>query len=169
MAHASQHEVLQRLMKQICRYLISLGATGNDAEDITQDALIKVLSYIDAVSESETEFRAITFKTALHRYYDLCRKQRRNVTVMLDERLMAALHQNISSAETMALVNEQSSAVQKALETLPTSKKHLLLMKYHLGMSYEEMAALIGTSVSTVKTSLYRARNQFKMLIWEDE
>jgi len=167
MAHASQHEVLQRLMKQIGRYLISLGATGNDAEDITQDALIKVLSYIDAVSE--TEFRAITFKTALHRYYDLCRKQRRNVTVMLDEQLLAALHQNVDSAETMALVNEQSSAVQKALETLPTSKKHLLLMKYHLGMSYEEMAALIGTSVSTVKTSLYRARNQFKMLIWEDE
>lgn len=167
MGHDSQQQILQLLMNQIRRYLRSLGATEQDAEDITQDTLIKVLLYIDAVPE--TEFRAIAFKSALNRYYDHCRKKNRNVTVMLDERVLTTLKQYVSSAENAVLAQEKSNEVQQALETLPTTKKHLLLMKYEMGLSYEEIASLIGTSVSTVKTTLYRARNQLKMLIQEDE
>lgn len=134
MAYVSQQNTLQLLMNQIQRYLKSVGATEQDAEDMTQDTMIKVLSYIDVVPE--TEFRAIAFKAALHRYYDHCRKKKRNVTVILDEQVVATLTQYISSAEDAVLSQERSNEIQKALDTLPTTKKHLLLMKYQLGMSY---------------------------------
>lgn len=166
MAHV-QTQVLLALMRQVNRYLLSLGATRQDAEDVTQEALIKVLSYIDVVAESE--FRAIAFKIGLNRYYDLCRKQRRNVTITLDERVLAALTQHVPSAESTAMANERWNELQRVLNTLPVTKKHLLFMKYDLGMTYEEIATLTGTSLAAVKTNLYRARNQFKTLMLEEE
>lgn len=83
--------------------------------------------------------------------------------------MLAALTQQVPSAERTAMANERWNELQRVLNTLPVTKKHLLFMKYDLGMTYEEIAALTGTSLATVKTNLYRARNQFKTLLLEEE
>lgn len=71
------HQILQPKMLEIQKYLIRLGASAADAEDIVQDTVYKALLYIDAIDEHK--FSAWLYKVAINRYYDLCRRSKRIV------------------------------------------------------------------------------------------
>lgn len=50
------------------------------------------------------------------------------------------------------------------LETMNPDYKNILLLKYDYELSYKEISSLLDMKEETIKTNLYRARNQFKAL-----
>ena len=53
---------------------------------------------------------------------------------------------------------EQLAQVERALETLSPEKREAFLLKHVEGMSYEEMAAVTGERIPTLKMRVHRAR-----------
>ncbi|WP_082198103.1 sigma factor [Bacillus sp. FJAT-26390] len=62
-------------MKHLQRYLIRMGASQADAEDIVQDTVYKALLYLDSIVPDK--FPAWLYRVALNRYCDMSRKHKR--------------------------------------------------------------------------------------------
>jgi len=54
--------------------------------------------------------------------------------------------------------NEQVALVERALAALPAEKREAFVLKHVEGMSYEEMAAVTGARIPTLKMRVHRAR-----------
>lgn len=52
---------------------------------------------------------------------------------------------------------EAEMIFQKALLTLPTQQRIAFNMRYYDGMSYEEIAAITGKNIGTLKTNYHYA------------
>ena len=143
-------------ISQIYRYLLKHGANKQDAEDIVQDTVYKYLLNIDVVKASKA--KSWMYRVAINQYYDLHRKQKRTVRIiekMIDEEVESEL------PEQLLLAKERRHHVHTILRQLPIGYRELLLLKYDLEMKYTEIAEVVDRSVSSVKTSLHRARKQF--------
>lgn len=146
----------------IYKYLIKMGASKEDAEDIIQDTICKGIENIDALEEGKVS--AWLFKVAINGYYNLYNKKKRT-NINLDEGILSELYSD-KSVEGDILSTEFKEKVQKVLDSLKESYRSLLILKYFLELSYKEIGDLLDLNESTVKTYLYRARNKFRE-VWE--
>lgn len=64
---------------------------------------------------------------------------------------------------------EQMEQVERALETLTPEKREAFLLKHVDGLSYEEMAAVTGERVPTLKMRVHRAREALLEALEEEE
>ena len=81
----------------------------------------------------------------------------------LDEPLAPhpALHSdNSKGPEAQFLAQEREDLVQSLLNELPADYRQAVVLRYWYDMSYEEISELQETSVSAVKSRLFRARRQ---------
>ncbi|GGG04251.1 DNA-directed RNA polymerase sigma-70 factor [Paenibacillus albidus] len=156
------HQLLQPKMLEIRKYLIRLGAPAADAEDIVQDAVYKALLYMESIDERK--FSAWLYKVAINRYYDLCRRRKR-IVIPLDEVEVA----DMDLPEDHLLQQEKKEDIERVLGELLPLHKQLLIMKYELELSYQEIAELLGIKTDTVKSALFRARKQFQNKYRGDE
>lgn len=67
----------------------------------------------------------------------------------------------MAPAEEIALRNEEIRLVQSALDSLQDRDKTCLLLRYS-GMSYADIAGVLGIKPSSVGTTLARAQAKFK-------
>lgn len=146
----------------VFKYLIKIGATKEDAEDVVQEAIIKTIECLSTIRHDN--LRAWLFKVALNRYYTLYNKQKR--TTLIGDNEIEKLKIALDDAEQHYLQKEQNAKINEALQGLQPAFQQLLLMKYDMELSYKEIAAILAVSESHVKTYLQRARKAFKKQ-WE--
>jgi RNA polymerase sigma-70 factor (ECF subfamily) len=58
------------------------------------------------------------------------------------------------------LMSEQQDMVQQLLAQLPEDYRQAVVLRYWYDMSYEEIAEVMETTVSAIKSRLFRARRQ---------
>ena len=138
-------------------YLIKRGCNQEDAEDITQDTFYKAIKYIDGIDISKIS--AWLFRVAINSYYDLCRTKKRHVQVIIDEEIFKS---DNNLCEDYIIDLERKGDVLKILNSLNNTQKNLLILKYNMDLSYKEISNVLDINESTVKTYLFRAREQFK-------
>ena len=76
----------------VFKYLLKIGATKEDAEDVVQEAIMKTIECLQQIKANK--LRAWLFKVALHRYYTLYNKQKTQ-TIFTDselEQFKSAIH-----------------------------------------------------------------------------
>eukprot|EP00831_Metopus_contortus_P019869 TRINITY_DN18664_c0_g1_i1.p1 TRINITY_DN18664_c0_g1~~TRINITY_DN18664_c0_g1_i1.p1 ORF type:complete len:187 (+),score=34.94 TRINITY_DN18664_c0_g1_i1:196-756(+) len=156
------NEIFQEKMKLIYKYLIKLGCNKDNAEDIVQDTFYKALKYIDGIQADKIS--AWLFKVAINKYYDLCRKNNRYIYLNIDEKIFKESLTDSKLVEDFILNIERKEEILEILNSISDIYKNLLLFKYDMGLSYKEISELLGINENTVKTYLFRARQQFKKL-----
>jgi RNA polymerase sigma-70 factor (ECF subfamily) len=155
---------LQEKTGIIFKYLLKIGASARDAEDIVQEALYKFLLYIDSVDP--TKAYSWLFRVSINQYYDLCRKQKKEMHASFDN--LEFVDESFLP-EDFIQQNEMKKEIQVVLDQLPTLQKQLLLLKYEMELSYAEMAELLDLNTGTIKTYLFRARKTFKELYRKEQ
>jgi len=159
-------EIFKDKMNLIHRYLIKLGCSKENADDIVQDTFYKALRYIDGIQSDKLS--AWLFKVAINKYYDLCRKNKRHIHVSIDEEILKDGLGTNNIIEDFILDIERKKDILNVLNSLSEVHKNLLLLKYHMDLSYKEIAELLDIKENTVKTYLFRARENFKK-VWREE
>lgn len=149
------YELLQPKLNEIRKYLIRLGASPSDAEDLVQEAVYKAFLYIDSIDDDK--FSAWLYKVAINQYYDLCRRKKW-ITVPIDTMDIP----DSELPEDSLLLQEKKEEVEAVLSQLIPLHKQLLIMKYEMELPYKEIAKLLGMRMEHVKAALYQARQQFK-------
>ncbi|MES5844552.1 MULTISPECIES: sigma-70 family RNA polymerase sigma factor [unclassified Bacillus cereus group] len=152
MSHDTFESLLIEKSKAVFGYLIKIGANRKEAEDIVQDTLYKALLLMEEIPlEHLTPW---LFRVAINQHRDLQNPIAIESVVLIGQK----------SLDEVLLTSELQGEVQEILETMTEEYRHILLLKYEYELSYKEIAILLNMKEETVKTSLYRARNQFKKL-----
>ena len=66
------------------------------------------------------------------------------------------------SPEDLLLSRERSRQITEALQSLPENQRMALILKRYEGLSYEEIARILGCSVSAVESLLVRAKKNLQ-------
>lgn len=157
MGDSLMDQKLYEYLKIVKSYLMKMGASREDAEDIVQDTAYKFILYIDSISHKNVE--SWLFRVAVNGYYDLYRKRSRRQAISLkfDFRQLFEEH----TPEEAILQNEVKQGVDAVLKKLKPKHQQFLLLKYSLDLSIREIAELHEMKEDSVKTTLYRARKEF--------
>jgi RNA polymerase sigma-70 factor (ECF subfamily) len=128
-----------------------------DAEDVAQEALLRAYRNFHRLRD-RNRFRGwlvrIAFRLALDQLRSSKRREQRDTLWSLPE------HQPRPAAEDLAASNEFQSHLDHALEELPEKLRLVLLLAAMEGHTLNEIAAMIGVPVGTVKSRIFLARKQ---------
>ncbi|HHW39367.1 MAG TPA: RNA polymerase sigma factor [Bacillales bacterium] len=157
-------QILLEHARIVFKYLIKIGATREDAEDITQETIMKTIECLGQIEPEK--MRAWMFKVAIHRYYSLHNKNKS--VVKLNEEDLERLLPVFEHVESNILTKEQASELEEVLHGLQPTFQQLLILKYYMELSYKEISEILDVKETHVKTYLQRARKSFKK-IWEEK
>ena len=144
-------------LKIVKNYLMKMGASKEDAEDIVQDTAYKFILYIDSISHKNVE--GWLFRVAVNGYYDLYRKRSRRQAIALKFNFQQLFEE--FTPEEAVLQNERKQNVDDVLKKLKPKHQQLLLLKYSLDLAIRDIGELYEMREDSVKTTLYRARKEF--------
>jgi len=141
-------------------YSIALRYSGNStaAMDIAQDTFVKLLSNIGQF-RGDSSFESWLYRLVVNSCLDYHRKRRRFLP-LLEEGLEEALDVFRAPRESALhdlLREEQEERVQQIVAQLPEEQRIVVVLRYTDGLSYEEIADLLGCRRGTVASRLNRA------------
>jgi RNA polymerase sigma-70 factor (ECF subfamily) len=136
----------------IVRYLTRLTGSEETAEDLTQETFLKALRHQKQLTNLEAAGSWL-FRIATNTTYDHFRHHRRHRTTPL-----TAHHADTLIAEPRGLPVEDRELLRAMIAGLPASYRLPLLLRAYAGYQVEDIAALLGLKVGTVKSRLHRAR-----------
>ena len=70
--------------------------------------------------------------------------------------------ENDQDTESSVLNKEMNQEISITLENMKEVHSQLLVLKYELELSYNEISLLLGMKKETVRTYLFRARKEFQ-------
>jgi RNA polymerase sigma-70 factor (ECF subfamily) len=137
----------------------------NEAEDAAQEAFLRVYRHLDRY-DAERPFKTWLLSVASNYCIDRLRR-RRLVWLSLDEPLPPhpALTSHAPDPEEMAMCGERSAQVQRLLAKLSPDNRLVVILRYWYGYSYAEIAEVLQTTESAVKSRLFRARRALAEMI----
>ncbi len=142
-----------------------LGDAG-EAEDATQEAFLRAFLNLRRY-DTKRSFKTWLMSIASNHCIDRWRKRRMQLVSLDDEPIAAALALSSSDPlpEQAALNAEQSELLQGLLMKLDESYRLPLVLRYWYDYSYAEIAQLMNTTESAIKSRLFRARRTLANLI----
>ncbi len=155
------NQLVARYQKEV--YNLSLRMLGNAqaAEDAIQDAFLSAFQGIAKFRGGN--FRAWLLRIAANTCRDQLRLWRRRPSTSLDAlQLEPEPFQQSQSPEDYALRQELSEVIGKALATLPFHQRMAVILCDIEGLSYEEIARVMGSSLGTVRSRLSRGRARLR-------
>jgi RNA polymerase sigma-70 factor, ECF subfamily len=151
-------------------YAMALGLVGNkdDAYDISQEAFLRV--YQSAGTFDEKQPFLPWFYTIISNLCKTWLKRRtRREKPMLDVDDVSYLLVDGSNPEAEMIKTETISRLRRALMQLPFDDREIITLQHFRGMSYDEIAALLGIPRGTVMSRLYYARKKLAKLMRDSD
>jgi RNA polymerase sigma-70 factor, ECF subfamily len=79
-----------------------------------------------------------------------------------EARMEENIPDSLPSPEDLLLAKERSRQITNALQSLPESQRMALILKRYDGLSYQEIAQVLGCSVPAVESLLVRAKRSLQ-------
>ena len=133
--------------------IYSLDGDETTAADVTQQVFLKLMTRIEQF-RGDSEFTTWLYRLVVNTCLDERRKQRRFVP-LAEFNLVSKTKRETSQVARYAR-KEIAAEVQAAITELKPKMRLPILLKYIEGLSYEEMAAVLGCSKGTVASRLNR-------------
>ena len=137
-------------------YSIALRYSGDAAvaQDIAQDTFLKLFSTLGTF-RGDSNFESWLYRVVVNSCFDQKRKTRR-LTPLVDE-VLAVLQTPDLSVLDEVLQAEMSTHVQSVVDSLPPDQRMVIVLRYTQGLSYDEIAAILGCASGTIASRLNRA------------
>ena len=159
-------EIVDAYRDRIITVVARVAGPGADAEDLAQDAFLKAFAALDRFDGRSALFTWL-YRIAVNTARDWIDHRRRRPTIPL-EGAFGPGAEPADSGELPAQAAERSErqlAVRAALERLPEPFRTTLILRELEGHSYEDVAAILGISIGTVESRLFRARSKLRALL----
>jgi RNA polymerase sigma-70 factor (ECF subfamily) len=137
------------------RYYASMVAIGYSvlrdhqlAEDAAQEALARALSNLGGL-KNRSKFAPWLAA--------ICRNVAKDMVAARDRQIDSDDFSRAGQSETD---DENIHEVRRAIEQLPVSAKELIILRYYDGLSYEEIACVLGISKASINGRLTRAKRK---------
>lgn len=137
----------ERLYYHVRRYVYN----HEDANDILQNTFIKIWNNIGHFRGDAALFTWL-YRIAGNEAITYINKQKKRNEINIEK--TAILQQGILDNLPSEVLNRK---LQKAIDLLPDKQKQVFIMRYYDELPYEEMSAIVDTSVGALKASYHHA------------
>lgn len=144
----------------IRRYLIFLGLSSDTAQEIVQDAYLKLHEHLLANGDRRN-LRAWLYRVAHNMARNAQTAARSTKTHALGDDIRAELRSNFLSVEEELLQTERNARVREAINGLSAAQRECLILRAQ-GLKYREIAEALNLSVSTVGENVQRGLEKLK-------
>ncbi|AXR59502.1 RNA polymerase sigma factor [Leptospira mayottensis] len=143
-----------RNYKKIYRFLLSKGASKEEAEETCQETFIKVLNHWDKFDPSKGNETSWMLTIAKNQFLDLIRKKG-----SFEKREVENSHQVLEFISKKEIEYEedkhQLDLLNASLENLPHLEKNIIILRFLRNYTIKETAEKLGISVRTVNRKTY--------------
>jgi len=167
--HTGARETLAQRYRQPA-YVLALQMLGNrdDAMDVTQDAMLRFFTTLNSF-DSERRVQPWLFTIVRNQVRDLWRRRRRRPgdSAPDADSLTSQLVSPAASPEADLRRQQLREEVWRALATLSSEQREIIVLRDFHDLSYNDIAQVLGIPIGTVMSRLHGARRQLRARLEE--
>jgi RNA polymerase sigma-70 factor (ECF subfamily) len=154
---AAMELLIERYQSRIAGFVFACVGDGQAVEDLCQTIFYKMLVGLRRLEE-DGKFEPWLFRIARNTCFDYFRRRRlRRIFVPWQSAADQAAAEPAANS-----TDDRIDSFRRALMRLPKAQRELVALLQDQQLSYEQLAAITASSVSSVKSRLFRARRQLR-------
>lgn len=168
-------ELVEKYQKRVYSVVFGMLHNREDALEVTQEAFVKAFGRLKDF-KGKSGFYTWIYRIAVNLAIDFRRrewKRSERTTEYDDTREDPGVEEEAykggvaPNPERASLNTELGQAISDALDKLPEEQKAVFTMREIEGMSYQEMAEVMGCSIGTIMSRLHYARKKMQSMLKE--
>jgi RNA polymerase sigma factor (sigma-70 family) len=163
MPHRAFEEIVLPHLDAAFNYARWLTRNDADAQDVVQDAYVRALRFFSSLRGDDA--RAWLLTIVRNTWYGrFSRRGASEPPVVFDE---LTDHRSDDTLDPEALMIQQQmiDKVRRAVEGLPVDFREVIVLRELEGLSYKEIAAVVGIPIGTVMSRLARGRERLLTIL----
>jgi len=157
---AAFEDIVVRHERQLFRTALRLLGHREDAQDAVQEVFLRLHKYLDRFDETR-ELEPWLYRITVNVCRTIGKKRRRAAAIEL-EKAPAEAVASPSRGEAAVKLDEQRQIVVEGLKRLSEKERAALVLRDIEGLSTREVARILGSSETTVRSQISRARVKMK-------
>jgi RNA polymerase sigma factor, sigma-70 family len=157
-------ELMSRYQRKILAFIYHMLKSAKLellAEDLCSETFYKAYRSLHSFREVDASFSTWLYTIARNTVLSELRKQKTAHVPLDDSNMMPAAPPD-QVPEQHVLRNERMAMVREAINNLPEKQRSALILREYDQLDYQEIANILGQTVSSVKSLLFRARASVK-------
>src|SRR5512141_1085995 len=164
-ARKGDQEAFAALVTEHQRYIYNLALrvlrNEEEALDIAQETFLRAWTALPNF-RGQSRFRTWLYRITTNLCYNRLPGLRRSLNDLGDDVLDEVPETHFDPPAHAFDADETRAYLHKAIDELDSHYKVLVTLRYQNGLSYEEIAATLNLPLGTVKTGMYRAKEQLR-------
>ena len=164
-------QIVLQTERAVYNLALSIVKKKEDAEDVTQETYLRLWRAASEI-KLESSLKLYILRTARNLALDLIRKNSKRDeidTVILDAEgefeIDIADDSPDSRPDESYLRKIEKEVVRQSIEELPSAAREIIVLRDIEGLSYTEIADMLGLAEGTLKSKLFRARERLRKII----
>lgn len=154
----TQNEAFQKLLhtyqRTLYHHIRNIVLNHDDTDDVLQNTFIKIFQNLKNF-KGESKLFSWMYRIATNESLTFIKQKARKLKVSTEELNTKSIDSLVSDVYFEG--DEIQLKLQKAIALLPTKQQLVFKMKYFEELKYEEIAAILDTSVGALKASYHHA------------
>ncbi len=134
------------------------------AEDVVQDTFIRLYQRINRFDETRA-FAPYLMRSVVNAALNAARRNGKAVSFDAEPAQLETLLEEAASVESQVEFSQLSAKILQALAKLSPRQRAVIVQRYYLEMSEQEMAMTLNVASGTIKWLLHAARNRLRDLL----
>ncbi|MFC4808507.1 RNA polymerase sigma factor [Paenibacillus sp. GCM10023250] len=158
-------ELMRRYQRKILAFIFHMLKSAKLellAEDLCSETFYKAYRSLHSFREVDASFSTWLYTIARNTVLSELRKQKAG-NVSFEEVGFTPVAPPDAVPEQRLLKNERMTMVREAINSLPEKQRSALILREYDQLDYQEIANILGQTVSSVKSLLFRARSSVKV------
>lgn len=164
-AQKGNHDAFAILVDEHQRYVYNLALRvvkdENEALDLTQETFVRAWTALSNF-KGKSQFRTWLYRIVTNLCYNRLPNLRRSLNDLGDEVMEDIPETNFNNPVQEFESNETRRHLHQAIEDLDEKYQLLITLRYQSELSYEEIASTLNLPLGTVKTGIFRAKEQLR-------
>jgi len=159
-------KIIKKYRQPVFNFCYLRLANVTEAEDATQEILIRVYCKLNTYEETRGKFSTWLFSIASNYCTDKLRQHRSQPFLWDDLPFLSHFEaRETFQPEKVLLRSETVQQAHDLLNTLPPDYRTVIILKYWHARSYQDIAQTLNTTVSAIKSKLFRARRKMAQAV----
>jgi RNA polymerase sigma-70 factor (ECF subfamily) len=164
-AQKGDQDAFAALVDEHQRYVYNLALRlvkdENEALDLTQETFVRAWTALPNF-KGQSQFRTWLYRITTNLCYNRLPNLRRSLNDLGDDVMEEIPETNFNSPAHEFESSETRTHLYKAIDNLDANYKLLITLRYQSELSYEEIASTLNLPLGTVKTGIFRAKEQLR-------
>jgi RNA polymerase sigma-70 factor (ECF subfamily) len=160
---AAFRELVENCQESVFQMALELTRDWDDADELSQQVFIKAYHALPRF-RGDAKLMSWLYRILMNTYIDHTRKTRagkwassKNDAESTTQPEIVATNQAADNPEAQAAASQIQEHIDRALQALAPQQRSVFIMRHYHDLPLKEIAGIMGLSVGTVKSQLFRA------------